>query len=638
MVQVPGSKTVSSLAYHQASGTLYGACSGCLYKSMDNGGTWTLCYSGKDISMESNSGDYPRRVGKLIAVDPANVNLVYLGTLKGLIKSVDGGVHWTNLALDGKIITCLVLDKGFLYSAVEKEGVYRCGTDGSTTLLNGSGSSSDPEEILALGGNLYVTANTDGIIRLENPSKASANGAWTNLNIGSNTARWSAIDGYIKGSDHVIVVGNAIPEQLPNGRCTTMMKCINAQATSGYNWVNISSAETTTVKITLAAGNGETWWRVDSTKVEGVSNGWSNGKRLDGRLFSIDQILIDPVNTNKIHAAGQMGIWRTLDGGKTWEPAGIGLGAAVHNCIAVDPNHPGYVYVGDTDNGLWISHDHGESVAYTTRPKSGTISDIAVDPANSIVYAISNGLWRYDPVRRSWSQPKGSDGKVLEEATGGKVPRGVGVVHASGSSVILAAVEDSGIWRLAEGGDWVKTSTGPIVTKVAKKERIAIVSISGLSIVYLCDIRSGIWRSQDAGQKWTLIWGKTPGANFSGSIAVTSNQTELFVATNESVCRLDHADTGDPVGSTDNAIMITNLGVLKDGLLAAQGGTVWGSGKVSPSGTRDVILWKCIEGGTFTSFPDDYYEGAAGFASGLAVEPGYQYTSAGSFGTIVSER
>jgi hypothetical protein len=283
-------------------------------------------------------------------------------------------------------------------------------------------------------------------------------------------------------------------------------------------------------------------------------------------------------------------------------------------------------------------------MAYISKPPSGakpTITDISVDPANSIVYAIStDGLWRYEPVRRSWSRPKGSDGKVLEEATGGKIPGGVGVVHASGSSVILAVVEGSGIWRFVEGGNWVKASTGPVITagSMARRRRAQILSVPGASIVYMGDVKSGIWRSQDAGQNWTLIWTKAPGANINGSIAVTNNHSQLFVATNEGVYRLDKADSGDPVGSKSNAIVVTNLGALKDGLLAAQGGTVWGSGKVTPSGTKEVVLWKSADGEAFTSFPDDYYEGAAGFASGLAVEPGFQYTSAGALGTIVSER
>jgi len=613
LVKAPGSKTVCSLLYHGATGTLYGACSGCFYKSMDNGATWALCNHGAAIDIKSTGHVYPRTVGKLIAVDPANVNTVYIGTLKGLIKSVDGGAHWTTVALGGKVLRGLAFDKGFIYAA-GPDGVCRCSPSGEVTLFNGAGASKKPEEILALGGNLYVAANTDGIVRLENPSTAAADAAWTNLNVGSETAKWGAIDGYVRDGAHVIVVGNASPDQLPNGRCTTVMKCLNAQAPSGFKWVNISSADTTVVKITLAAGNGETWWRIDPTKGVGVGNSWAAAKRLDGNVFAIDQILIDRENTNKIHAAGQMGIWRTLDGGATWEPAGIGLGAAVHNCVAVDPSHPGYVYVGDTDNGLWVSHDHAESVAYCTRPTVAktSVNDVAVDPTNGFVYAVCNNvLWGHDPARRSWSQPKGPDGKTIEAATGDKAARGVGAGRASGSPVVLAAVPGSGIWRMAEGG-------GPLV--------------------YFCDSRTGVWRSRDAGQNWTLIWNKAPGGNAGGGIAVTSDRTKLFVATNEGVCRLDHADTGDPVGSPSNAIVVTNLGGPKGGLLAAQGRTVWASGEATPSGTKDVVLWKSTDGATFTPFPDIYYERAAGFATGLAAEAGFQYTSAGSLGSIVSER
>jgi hypothetical protein len=182
IIRAPGSRGVVSLAYHRTSGTLYGACGDCFYKSTDNAATWTLCHSGNDIAVKATGSTYPRPVGKLVAVDPANVNIVYLGTVKDGIKgSRDGGVTWTALALGGKTVRSLVLDHGLLYAAVEGEGVYRCTTDGSTILLNGSRAPTKPEEIVVLGDNLYVAANTEGIRRLDNPSTASAGAAWTNL-------------------------------------------------------------------------------------------------------------------------------------------------------------------------------------------------------------------------------------------------------------------------------------------------------------------------------------------------------------------------------------------------------------------------------------------------------------------------
>jgi len=645
VIQGANSRNVASLVYHRASGTLYGATggrkNGNFWKSTDNGATWVHLSSGAELAVESNSTNYPRRVGRLIAVAPANPSTIYLGTLTGIKKSTDGGVTWTALALTGEIVRSLIIDNGVLYAAVEGKGVYRCATTGSATLLNGSAAPTNPEEIIALGGNLYVAANTAGILRLKNASRAAAGAAWADLAIGSTTAKWCAIDGYVSGENHVLIVGNAHPEQIgASGRYTTMMKCTNAQAAAGFKWINISSAGTTTVKTTLAAGNGETYWRVDPAKGEGAAPRWASYKRLDGSVFAIDQILIDLDNPNKIHVVGQMGIWRTLDGGTTWEPAVIGLGAAVHNAVAVDPQHPGWVYVGDTDNGLWVSHDHAESVAYCTRPPAGakpTVADIDVDAAAGLVYvAIGDDIWSYDPVRRSWSQVKGADGRTLKDVTGGETPHGVEVEQVSGSLVILAAVEQSGLWRLAAGGRWMKLSTGPNLTSPPKKGT-PFEWPAGTSLVYFYDGDTGIWRSQDAGQNWTLIWNRPFSAGATGSLAVTGDISKLFVAARDGLFRLDHADTGNPVGSP-GGILVSNLGVPNPGRLAATSDTLWVTGAASPSGTASVVLWKSTDGSTFTPFKDDYYEGAAGFPLGLAVEPGFQYTAASSMGLIVSHR
>ena len=416
-------RTVTSLAYHRASGTIYGVSGGESYgnfwKSVDNGATWVHLASGEDLAAEANSADYPRRVGRLIAVDPASPKTLYLGTMTGVKKSTDGGITWSALALTGQVVRSLILDGAVLFAAVEEKGIYRCSTSGAATLLNGSGAPTRPEELLALRGTLYAAAHTAGILRLNNAATAPAGAAWTDLQVGSAKSEWCAIDGYANGGDDVIVVGNAHPDQLgESGRFTTLMKCANAQANGGFKWTNISSAAK--VEIALAAGNGETYWRVDAAKGEGAAPAWHATKRLDGSVFAIDQILIDPENTDKIHVVGQMGIWRTLDGGRTWQPAVVGLGAAVHNAVAVDPRHPGWVYVGDTDNGLWVSHDHAESAAYCTRPPAGgkpMVRDISVDAKTGLVYvAIGEDIWAYDPVRRAWSKCKGSDGKTLKAA------------------------------------------------------------------------------------------------------------------------------------------------------------------------------------------------------------------------------
>ncbi|MCX7014460.1 MAG: fibronectin type III domain-containing protein [Candidatus Sumerlaeota bacterium] len=640
--QDTGARAVASATYHSGSGTLYAAAGndtqGNFYKSTDTGVTWSRVHYGADITVQATGTVYPRSVGKLIAVDPADVNTVYLGTLTGIKKSTNGGQNWSTLALSGVVIRGLVLDGGFLFAAAEGVGVYRVTPAGAATQFTGGANPTNPEEILPLGGSLYVAANTGGIRRLENASAAAADTAWTNLNIGTTTAKWCAIDGYINGSSHILVVGNCAPEERgSSGRYTTVMKCTNAEAASGFNWVNISSAATTTVDIALAAGNGETWWRCDPAKGVGCAASWSKEKRLDGTQFGIDQILINPADTNTIHVVGQMGMWRTKDGGAAWQPAVIGAGLAVHNSVAVDPNHPGYVYVGDTDNGLWCSFDHARSVAYIARPPTGAkplVRGVDVDGANGDVYVAvgddpDGAVWRFTPSSKTWTEPAGTDGKSLLDKTSGKTPHGVEVEYPAGSQVILAAVEGSGIWRLAAGGSWVLTGGGPPISSPNDKGT-PFAWPSGTSLAYYYDHSTGVWRSTDSGQNWTKIWNKTSGKN-SGSLAVPpTDTTKLFVATDSAFYRLDYADT-TPV--------VNNLGVANPAACACgANGALWVTGSASSSGTDDVFLRRSTDWSAFTTYSSAYYQGAAGFAVQLAVEPDFEYTAVSTMGTIVSER
>ena len=94
VVQGSGSRAVASLVYDPASDTIYGVSggrsNGNFRKSTDNGSTWVLLSSGAQLAVEANSTDYPRRVGRLIAVDPDKPGTIYLGTLTGIKKSSDG--------------------------------------------------------------------------------------------------------------------------------------------------------------------------------------------------------------------------------------------------------------------------------------------------------------------------------------------------------------------------------------------------------------------------------------------------------------------------------------------------------------------------------------------------------------------
>lgn len=641
-------RNVAALAHHSASATTYGVTGtagiGYFWRSLDNGATWSKRYEGAGAAVEANSGVYPRKVGRLIAIEPSDVNAVYLGTLGGGVKkSVDGGVTWSQLMLAGVTIRGIALANGYVYAATDGAYVYRCTTSGaSVTQFVGGNAPSTPEELVVVANALYTASNTAGILRLDNASTASATAAWVNLNIGTTTAAWCAIDGYVNGSDHVIVVGNSKPEQLgTTGRYTTVMKCTNAQAGSGFNWLNISSAATTTVSIAMAAGNGETYWKVDPAKQENFRYppDVTTNKRLDGNSFSIDQIVIDPTNKNKIHVVGQMGMWRTLNGGTTWQPCVLGLSTPVLNCVALDSSHPGRVFFGDTDNGLWVSDDRGESMSYASMPTGladkPTVCCLDVDPTTGLVYvaigtSVGANIYSYDRTTRTWNKILGADGLSLKDKISGKEIKGVGVKQVAGSRVLMAAVDGAGLWRLADGGNWTQVQSD-IVFGVASSLKSLPFTWSSInpSLIFFYDPPTGVWRSNDAGETWSEIWVKSSGVIYAGSLALRSDATTLFVSTDSGLYRLDSAQATPT---------IANLPITYPGKLAMEGDSLWVTGRADESGTSTVNLHHSTDGISFTTYTFPYYTGAAGFPMGLAVEPGYQYLAGHSLGIVVSNR
>lgn len=557
-------------------------------------------------------------------------------------KSTNGGASWSALtsALNGKLVNGIALDGGFLYAAVGGEGIYRCPTGGGApTLFTGSNSPGNPEEVIVLANRLYVASNTAGIRRLANASTAGANTAWTNLNIPVSAA-WCAIDGYISGSNHVIVVGNSdAPQNGTSGRFTTVMKCTNAQAASGFSWTNLSSASGITVNRSMAAGNGETYWRVDPAKGDGVSSSWGNEKKLDGAAFNIDQIYIDPDNPGKIHVAGQMGMWRTHDGGTTWNPSVVGLSNAVINTVTVDPNNPGRFYVGDTDNGLWVTDDYAETMSYISKPPAAgktTVYDIDVD-ANGLVYVAFEGpvgsVWTFNASSTTWTELAGSNGNTLSDigATSNKTVHGVKVQHISGSRVVLAAVENSGLWRLAAGGNWTQVQSTTMSGVGASTKTMNFVwPNANKQLVFFYDQSTGVWRSTNAGQSWTNIYNQGFSSQFSGSIAMRNSTSQLFVARDAGLFRLNNADTSPSPTAT-------NLNVPNAGKLAAWGDTLWVASYADGSGTSSVALHRSTDGTNFTTFTSTYYQGAAGRTTGVAADATRQYVTSGPMGIIASD-
>lgn len=200
-------------------------------------------------------------------------------------------------------------------------------------------------------------------------------------------------------------------------------------------------------------------------------------------VSSIGAIAIDPSDANTIYVGtgepcprGDMsfgdGIYKSTDAGKTW--LHLGLDDTRHIAkVIIDPKNPHTVYVAalgslsgpNPDRGVFRSHDGGktwEKVLY--RGDDAGAIDLAMDPNNPRV--LFAALWQ---VRRTpWSLTSGGPGSALYKSTdggdtwteiqgngfaAGTLGR-IGVTVAANSSRVYAIVEakDGGLYRSDDAG------------------------------------------------------------------------------------------------------------------------------------------------------------------------------------------
>jgi len=169
------------------------------------------------------------------------------------------------------------------------------------------------------------------------------------------------------------------------------------------------------------------------------------------------------------------GVYRSLDAGKTWRNVGLKDSRAIGKVI-VNPTNPDIVFVAalghpfgaNTERGIFRTTDGGktwEKVLYKDENTGGI--DVAFDPHNpNILFA---ALWQAR--RTSWSMESGGPGsgiyrsndggttwKHMEEHGLPKGPYGkIGVAVAANSDRVYALIEahnpDGGLYRSDDGGE-----------------------------------------------------------------------------------------------------------------------------------------------------------------------------------------
>jgi photosystem II stability/assembly factor-like uncharacterized protein len=293
---------------------------------------------------------------------------------------------------------------------------------------------------------------------------------------------------------------------------------------------------------------------------------------------SIGAVAVAPSDANIVYAgtgevtvrgnvSGGDGVWKSTDAGKTWTHIGLEDSRQIGR-IRVHPTNPDLVYVaalghtfGPNDmRGVYRSKDGGktwERILFINRDSGSP--DLIIDPTNPrILYATT---WRFR--RMPWGFESGGDGSGIWKSTDGGdswkeisrnkgMPKGLlgisGIaVSPSNANNLYAIVEanEGGVFRSKDGGDtWEKTNESRDLRQRAWYYSRIYADPKDEDGVYVVNVR--FHKSKDGGKTFSAI--PTP----------HGDNHDLWIAPNDPL-RMAEANDGGATVTTDGGASWTSL-------------------------------------------------------------------------------
>ena len=229
------------------------------------------------------------------------------------------------------------------------------------------------------------------------------------------------------------------------------------------------------------------------------------------------------------------GVWKTTDGGRSWENISDGFFGGSIGAVEVAKSDPNVIYVGGGEKtlrgnvssgyGVWKTVDAGKTWKSVGLEKSRHVPRIRIHPDNpDIVYAaVLGNIYKPTP-----------DRGVYKSTDGGATWRQTLFVNDQAGAVDLVMDPNNprilyaSTWRakrtpysLSSGGEgsalWKSTDSGESWTEISKNEGFPqdTLGIIGVSVAHKNSDRvwaivenkdkGGLYRSDDGGKKWTLV-------------------------------------------------------------------------------------------------------------------------------------
>jgi len=233
------------------------------------------------------------------------------------------------------------------------------------------------------------------------------------------------------------------------------------------------------------------------------NSGYSPG---NGR---VNAITVDPNNPSVIYIGSPSGgVWKSVDGGATWNTGSDYMPRIGVSTIAVDHNNSNIVYIGTGDRdasdcagiGILKSTDAGATWNMTGMDNSSSgvvVCRMLINPqnSNSIIAACGDGMWKSFNAGATWTKWSGSSAQFYD------------VEFKPGDTTIVYAATGGAFYKSTNGGLTFTNITSGLPSSCDRYE-IAVTPANATYVYVVAsnnsdDTYKGLYRSTNSGTSFT---------------------------------------------------------------------------------------------------------------------------------------
>ena len=502
---------LNCVAFHPTDNNTYwvGAAAGGLWRTTDNGASWTCLTDNNDALAVSNIA---------VTSDYATSQTIYIATgdrdawdnrSVGVLKSTDGGTTWNPTGIsytiyDGQMVNRLLIDPNDNETliAATTTGVYKTTNGGTTWNQQMFGGEFIDMEYHPGNTNIIYGSTKGGQIYLCTDGNAfgptvfnDGNAHRIELAVSSNQPDW--VYAVASNGDNGLYAiyqstnSGANFNEVFNGATKNLLTWeSDGSGTGGQGWYDLSLAASPIDANIILVGGVNTWRSTNGGADWSLVNHWYG----DGvQAVHADKHMLAYRNNGNLFECSDGGVYMSGNNGANWVDRTNGIQISQMYRLGVSQTDPDDVITGLQDNGTKL---HTGSSWYDVRGGDGMECIIDYTDLN-----IQYGTVYYGQIDRTTDHWQSSTAIQPSDNGAWVTPY---IIDPVNPNILYAGYDE--VWKTYDRGDsWEPISALNISDKVGSMA----ISASDQQYLYIADYNT-IWKTADGGANWIDVTNNLP--------------------------------------------------------------------------------------------------------------------------------